>query len=269
MLIQEKAQILWNKKVGPTYYKIGLKCTGNISKVTPGQFVMLDTSGKLSPLLRRPFSIHQLLIENDNTVGFEVLYSVIGNGTGTLSTHKKGDFIDFLGPLGNGFSVSDTLSRIFIVAGGIGVAPMIFLASHLKSINLNPSNCNVFLGSRSKEDLLCLDDFSGLNLTVSTTTEDGSFGEKGFVTAPLEVEIEKEPPDIIFACGPHGMLQAVARIAETNKLPCQVSIETIMACGMGACLGCAIEKKGISENYLHACTHGPVFDASLLKLDTI
>ncbi len=105
-----------------------------------------------------------------------------------------------------------------------------------------------------------------LGIRTHLATEDGSAGEKGFVTDPLETAIQKNRPDIICACGPVAMLRAVAGIAEVNTVPCRISIETIMACGMGACLGCAVEMKETSDKYLHACQDGPVFDASVLKI---
>jgi len=190
----------------------------------------------------------------------------VGEGTKKLSGCKKGDIVDILGPLGNGFSFSDHYKRIFIVAGGIGVAPMLFLASYLQKKGVNPSECMVFLGGRSKDDLLCSDDFLRIGMKIHLTTDDGSAGDRCFVTHPLEIALEKGRPDIIYACGPLEMLKCVAGIAEKHTVTCQVSIETIMACGMGACLGCAVERKETSGNYMHACLDGPVFDAGALHL---
>lgn len=265
-MYQEKVKVLWNNKVGPAYYRIGLTCHRGYSRAAPGQFIMLRFPDQISPLLRRPFSIHRLITTNGRTKGIELLYKVVGDGTKKLSGHKKGDIVDILGPLGNGFSFLDHYQRIFIVAGGIGVAPMLFLASYLQIKGVNLSGCTVFLGGRSKNDLLCRDDFVEIGMKMHITTDDGSAGDQCFVTHPLENALEERRPDIIYACGPLEMLKCIVGIAEKHAVPCQISIETIMACGMGACLGCAVESKEASDNYKHACMDGPVFDASMLKI---
>jgi len=265
-MYQEKVKVLWNDKAGNEYYKIGLTCHRGYSGAKPGQFIMLHFSGPIAPFLPRPFSIHRIIKTGSRTAGIELLYKVVGEGTKKLSGCKKGDIVDILGPLGNGFSFSDHYKRIFIVAGGIGVAPMLFLASYLQKKGVEPSECMVFLGGRSKDDLLCGDDFLRIGMKIHLTTDDGSAGDRCFVTHPLEIALEKGRPDIIYACGPLEMLKCVAGIAEKHTVTCQVSIETIMACGMGACLGCAVERKETSGNYMHVCLDGPVFDAGALHL---
>ncbi len=266
MMFLEKVRVLWNKKAGPLYYRIGLTCHKGYSDAKPGQFIMLRLSDQINPLLRRPFSIHRLIATDGHTEGVELLYKVVGEGTAKLSGCKKGDYVNILGPLGNGFSIPDNCHHIFIIAGGIGVAPMLFLASSLKEKGVDLSRSMVFLGGRSKDDLLGKSDFISLGIKVHLTTEDGSAGETGLVTDPLEMAIKKNRPDIICACGPVEMLRSVAQFAEMHTVPCRVSIETIMACGMGACFGCAVEIKGTSDKYLHACLDGPVFDARVLKI---
>jgi dihydroorotate dehydrogenase electron transfer subunit len=124
----------------------------------------------------------------------------------------------------------------------------------------------VFIGGRTKDDLLCRDDFVQLGLKVETTTDDGSDGDQCLVTHPLAVAVDQRRPDLIVACGPMAMLDCVIGIAEKHHIPCQVSIETMMACGMGACLGCAVEARVDQSGYLHACLDGPVFNAADLKL---
>lgn len=267
-MIQGKVQVLWNNKIGPSYYRIGLKCDRGYSDAKPGQFIMLRLSDQIAPLLRRPFSIHRLITSDGGIKGIEILYKVVGKCTTRLSLCKNGDIVDILGPLGNGFSIPSNYNRIFIVAGGIGVAPMLFLVSFLKEKNIDVSAGKVFLGGRTKDDLLCKDEFLRCGMTVHITTDDGSAGERCFVTHPLETAVKETPPDIIYACGPLQMLKCVVNIAEKYEVPCQVSIETIMACGMGACLGCAVEGKETFAKYMHACVDGPVFDARKLKMDT-
>ncbi|MBN1931471.1 MAG: dihydroorotate dehydrogenase electron transfer subunit [Desulfobacterales bacterium] len=262
-MFQEKVQILWNKKVGPLYYRIGLKSQRIHLNAKPGQFVMLHLADSSAVFLRRPFSIHRLTPYNGPSEGIELLYKVIGKGTQKLSMFKKGNFVDLLGPLGKGFSIPEDLHHIFIVAGGVGVAPMVFLALSLHT-KMDLSQSSVFLGGRTKEDLLCKNDFGALGMNVHISTDDGSAGDKCLVTHPLEIAVKKSRPQIIYACGPWNMLKCVRDIAKKYAVPCQISIETRMACGIGACLGCAVEHQGNGDKYLHACIDGPVFDATTL-----
>ena len=265
-MFQHQAQVLWNEKISAGCYKIGLTCPEHYDVARPGQFIMLGLIGQTDPLLRRPFSIHNLIISEGKTEGFELLYKVVGKATGILSQQPTGVMVDILGPLGTGFIIPRAARNIHLVAGGIGVAPMLFLASRLYRDNFDFSDCRVFLGGRTKEDLLCRDDFVQLGLTVDTTTDDGSAGDQCLVTHPLEEAVDRNPPDLIVACGPMAMLACVTGIAEKHHIACQVSIETAMACGMGACLGCAVEGRADPDRYLHACLDGPVFDAADLKL---
>jgi dihydroorotate dehydrogenase electron transfer subunit len=263
---QQSVQVLWNDLLAPFCYKIGLRTSDRFQTAVPGQFIMLRLGDHVDPLLRRPFSIHQLIIRDAAFQGIELLYKVVGIGTRKLSQLRPGDQVDILGPLGNGFHIAGHVQRAIIVAGGIGVAPMPFLAAHLLAKAIEPAQCKVFIGGKSKDDLLCREDFTNLGLAVHTTTDDGSSGDQCLVTDPVEVEISRSKPDIIFACGPMPMLSCVVGIAEKHGIECQVSIETMMACGMGACLGCAVESRKQPGRYLHTCLNGPVFTADALNL---
>ncbi len=265
-MYQETVQVLWNKQVGSSYFRMGLSCNRGYEAAIPGQFVMLRFVDQISPLLRRPFSVHRLVSENNVSIGIELLYKVVGAGTHQLSSCRIGDRLDVLGPLGRGFTISETYQRIFIAAGGIGVAPMVFLADVLNQRKVDFSQVHLFLGGRSTDDVLCKDAFSGCGASVCTTTDDGSEGDQCLITSPLEIEVERLRPDIIYACGPMDMLKCVIGIAETHSVPCEISIETAMACGIGVCLGCAVERQDSSGKYLHACLDGPVFDASEINL---
>jgi dihydroorotate dehydrogenase electron transfer subunit len=152
------------------------------------------------------------------------------------------------------------------VAGGIGIAPMLFLASHLNLKGFDLSDSTLFIGGRNKADLLCRKTFADFGMKVNVATDDGSDGKKGLVIDLLDLTDKKKRPDVIFACGPYAMLKAVAKLSEAHKILCQISIETIMACGMGACLGCAVETNDITDRYLHTCVDGPVFDSKIIKL---
>jgi dihydroorotate dehydrogenase electron transfer subunit len=221
---------------------------------------------QIDPLLPRPFSIHRLIKQAGVTTGLELLYKVVGKGTQALSLRQPGDHLSLTGPLGRGFAVPVDVAHIKIVAGGIGVAPMIFFLDYLIEHKHDLAGVEVFLGGRSKADLLCLDEFAALGVPVHMTTDDGSSGNQCLVTDPLEIAVVEKRPDIIFACGPMEMLACVAGIADKHGVACQVSIETMMACGMGACLGCAVAGRKSSDKYLHACLNGPVFDIRELKI---
>jgi dihydroorotate dehydrogenase electron transfer subunit len=264
-MFQQQVKVLFNQQIGPAYYKIGLACSEHYSMAKAGQFIMLRTTRQTRPLLRRPFSIHNLIIANGATEGLEVLYKVVGQGTAMLARQKSGDIVDILGPLGSGFLIPRQAGRIFFVGGGIGIAPLVFLASQLDRRNVDLADCRAFIGGRNKEDLLCIDDFIRLGVSVQTTTDDGSAGDQCLITHPLEAVVEQIKPDIIVACGPMEMLACIVGITEKYDVPCQASIETMMACGMGACLGCAVEGREQPDRYLHACLDGPVFDASELN----
>ena len=265
-MFQQLSKVLFNEKVAPAYYKIGLSCSEHYSTAKPGQFIMLRVAGQAEPLLRRPFSIHNLIASNGAAEGLELLYKVVGKGTAALALKKPGDIVDILGPLGTSFKVPRGARHIYIAGGGIGIAPLFFLASQLRRQNVDLSNCRVFIGGRTQEDLLCLGDFAQLGLNLQCTTDDGSAGDQCLVTHPLEMAVERLAPDIIAACGPMAMLACIIGIAEKYGVLCQVSIETMMACGMGACLGCAVEGREHRDRYLHACLDGPVFDAAMLKI---
>ncbi len=245
-----KAKILSNKKIDSSYYKMTLDAPYIAKTAKPGQFVQVRCSDELDPLLRRPFSIHRVK-------DLEILYEVIGKGTEVLSGRKPGEHIDVLGPLGNGFTL--TKDKTIIVAGGIGVAPLVFLAERLAKKPI------VLIGAKTKNLILCEKDFKDLGTEVHVATDDGSQGHKGFVPELLGTR-DKRQGTRVYACGPNAMLKSVADICKKRKLECEVSLEETMACGIGACLGCAVIIKGQGtrdkgQGCKLACKDGPVFDA--------
>jgi dihydroorotate dehydrogenase electron transfer subunit len=265
-MIQQKAIVKWNKPVGGDCFHMALITGQALEKVIPGQFVMIQIDNQESPLLRRPFSISGLIREDDRIAGIELLIKVVGKGTRRLAQMQPGDALDLLGPLGHGFRFPPNANLIYLAAGGIGVAPIRFLAVELLTHGVAPESCRLYLGGRSKQDLICREDFTQLGIAVTVTTDDGSDGDQCLITDPLELAIQEQAPDMVYACGPHGMLACVAGIARRTQVPCQVSIETLMACGLGACLGCAVESKKDAAAYLHACVNGPVFNAADINL---
>ena len=262
----EKAKVLWNRSQGAGYYRMGFGCDGDIIGADPGQFLMVRLEGQQSPLLRRPFSIHRVIVDKNRMIGYEILYKVVGSGTRLLAGARKGDGIDVLGPLGTSFTISPGHTAIYCIAGGIGVAPFLFLADRMASSGLDMSRVSLLLGGRTENDLLCAEDFKAMGLSLGLSTDDGSRGRHGLVTGLLKEAINTSRPDMLYACGPLPMLREVMSIAALHDLPCQVSIETMMACGMGACLGCAVKDKQSSDAYRHACVDGPVFAADEIVL---
>ncbi|MFO7496385.1 MAG: dihydroorotate dehydrogenase electron transfer subunit [Desulfobacterales bacterium] len=264
-MIQTNAQVLWNQAVAPACYRMGLECGGELPRARPGQFVMLRPTAQLSPLLRRPFSIHGLITTEKGVGGIQILYKVVGEGTRLLARLGGGSSVDVLGPLGTHFRMPQRGQRIVIAAGGIGVAPLTFLAAELINAGCNPGDITVFIGGRTRSELICRQDFEGLGIAVHLTTDDGSAGDACLVTHPLEAAVARRPPDILYACGPSAMLACIVGIAEKFGVHCQVSIESLMACGMGACLGCAVAGRQPGGRFLHACLDGPVLDAAELQ----
>jgi dihydroorotate dehydrogenase electron transfer subunit len=259
---QQMVDVKWNQPESSGYYRMGVTCSQIYGHAVPGQFVTLHLPGTLTPLLRRPFTIHRLIRNNGQVIGLEILYKVVGGFTEKLTRINPGDAIDLLGPIGKGFTVSDKYRKLVLVGGGIGVAPLVFLTDALIDTGLDPSDVMVFLGGRTGSDILCADIFQSHRLNLQIATDDGSLGKKSLITEPLEHWLASSRPDMICACGPMPMLRSVAEIARNHDIPCEVSIETIMACGLGACLGCAVNKSDISEKYQHVCIDGPVFDPS-------
>ncbi|MBW1954841.1 MAG: dihydroorotate dehydrogenase electron transfer subunit [Deltaproteobacteria bacterium] len=259
----EQATVLKNERLTPAHYRMTLACHPSYQEAVPGQFVMLHVSGRDAPLLPRPFSIHRFLGLPGGEAAVQVLYRVVGPGTRKMARTREGERVQMVGPLGRGFMLAGAGSRPMVVAGGMGVAPMVFLVEAMLEKGMDPKDCRVFLGARGREELLCRDELIDAGVMLQVTTDDGSDGEHCPVTHPFQTAARADPPERIYACGPEAMLRCVAQAARVLKTPCQVSIETLMACGIGACLGCAVKGKP-QDSYLHVCSEGPVFDTELL-----
>jgi len=252
-----KAKILSNDKVGHVYYKMHLDAPYIARAAKPGQFVQVKCSDSTEPLLRRPFSIHKV------KRGIEILYEAVGRGTDILSRKKEGGFVDVLGPLGSGFSMPDRASslepRAIIIAGGIGAAPLVYLADELAKKKIKTI---VLIGAKTKHLILCEKDFKKVTPEVYVSTDDGSYGCRGLVSKLFHKILkttESKFETIVYVCGPHGMLKCISDICMERNFECQVSLEEKMACGIGACLGCVVNTR--SGNKL-ACKDGPVFNSS-------
>ncbi len=265
-MIQMLATVIGNEMIAPAYGRVALSCGVGVAKAQPGQFVMLGFPEAIDPLLRRPFSIHRLIAGENGDPVLEVLYKVVGKATRRLSQVPAGGRLSLLGPLGRGFQVPAGIGRLYCVAGGFGVAPFVFLAEWLQRRPSPPVELQMFMGGRGREDLLCTADFERLGVPVRLTTDDGSCGDQCRVTDPFAEAMEQRAPELVLACGPKAMLACVLGIVRARRVPCQVSVEAMMACGMGACLGCAVEGRRDPARYLHACIDGPVFDAEAIEL---
>ena len=233
-----------------------LKCTdpnAPLPPMMPGQFAQLRVDGSKETFLRRPISIN-FVDTKQNQIWF--LVQLVGAGSRALGRLKEGDTLNALLPLGNGFSMPVSAEKKhLLVGGGVGTAPLLYLGAQMNLMGMRPT---FLLGARTKDMLLQMEDFQRVG-DVYVTTEDGSAGEKGFVTQ--HSILFKQHFDRISVCGPSPMMKAVAKFARANSVPCEVSLENMMACGLGACL-CCVEKT--VKGNVCVCTEGPVFDINEL-----
>lgn len=256
-MIQDKAEIVSNKVVGAGYYRMALKSHLIVKDAKPGQFVHIRVSEGNDPLLRRPFSMHSL----DDNETFSILYETKGRGSGLLARKKAREVLDIIGPIGHGFNLSARFKRIVLVGGGIGVAPLLMAAQEALR---HKARVTLLLGARKKDHLLCVADFKSMGCDVKMITDDGSSEKKGYVTDLLEPVLTGagKGPAVVLACGPYQMMRRAAIIAGIYDIPCQVSLEESMACGIGACRGCAVMTK---NGYKRVCADGPVFAATEIE----
>ena len=243
-----------NVSLSNQYALLILSSPNKLPEMLPGQFAEVRVDGSSAVFLRRAISIHFVDYETNE---LWLLIQVVGEGTKSLAELKSGDNLNLLLPLGNSYSLpSSKNAKLLLIGGGCGVAPLLYLGSYLKS---NGFEVNFLLGARSKADLLQLCEYERFG-NVFATTEDGSYGEAGFVTDHTVLKASNF--DFIYTCGPTPMMKAVASYAAKTKTNCEVSLENTMACGIGACLCCVTET---TEGHLCVCTEGPVFNITKLK----
>jgi len=252
-LKQVIAPVISNSEVMPGVHLIWLEAPQISSEAQPGQFVMVRCGE--DTLLRRPLSIHQVAGGK-----IALLFSVVGNGTNWLSGRQEGDTVDLLGPLGNGFSIHPDAKNLLLLAGGIGIAPLYFLAQ--EAINKEQSVIMIY-GAQSKNQL-----YPGQNLPVGVklfaATDDGSVGYHGLVTDLIPDYVKQA--DQVFACGPMPMYKTMAQMPELKNKPVQISLEIMMGCGRGLCYGCSIKTK---QGMKKVCADGPVFELDDILWDEI
>jgi len=251
----QNLQVVSNHRLNKDHVVLELKSPVTLEGIVPGQFANILVDKSPAIFLRRPFSIYQVDYKC-NTVSF--LIKCIGEGTKTLSTTSIGENLSVIFPLGQGFTDPPAISKVLLVGGGVGVAPLLLLAERLQDLG---HEVHILLGARNAEDLIELDIFSKFGI-LHTTTEDGTHGTNGFVTNHAVMIEQLKTFKKIYTCGPEPMMKAVAKLARTNDVDCEVSLENTMACGYGVCLCCVTET---TEGHRCVCTDGPVFDIKQLK----
>lgn len=241
-------------------FKLTLSSSFISNRAKPGNFVHVRVGSTDHPLLRRAFSIQSVSKAKSS---FDILFRVVGKGTEILSQVNPGETLDILGPIGNSFALPPKSKKVMLVAGGMGIAPLWFLFTHLVEKGFDPGRITFLLGAKNKKELLYLDKLRKSKVKLVVTTDDGSIGIKGLITDAFLKEIAKNKLDhknlLVYSCGPPMMLAKMSGMAKEYDLACQVSLETNMACGVGACWGCVV--KSSDGTYQRVCADGPVFDA--------
>ena len=265
-----QATVTANTALSRDYNVLALAAPRVADAAIPGQFLMVKAAAGHDPLLRRPFSVFEILRNaSGHATGVSILVKRIGVSTGLLYDANVGDTVACLGPLGQPFTLVDAPAEGWMVAGGVGLAPFWTLAEALVARGVKTT---LFYGARRAAELFYLDFFRSLGVELVLTTEDGSGGEKGRVIAPLDRALAARPagrPVTIYACGPAGMLEATAKTAAAFNRPCEVSVERIMGCGMGGCYSCIVPMRTESGGLHHvrSCLAGPVLDAAQIVWD--
>jgi dihydroorotate dehydrogenase electron transfer subunit len=264
MAMDTTGRVLRNSRITSDCFLLEVDCAPIAAAAVPGQFVMLKTSDNDQLDLRRPFSLYRcyspLHPEQEKRGRISLLYKKVGAGTGRMTAFKEGQDVGLIGPLGTGYAPPSLPSSPVqvLIAGGIGIASLSFLAESLNSANLF-----VFIGGRTGQDVLCLEDFRRRNARLFIATEDGSLGTQGTVIDLFFSQSERfkgKESQYLYACGPMGMLKALAARLEPGRFICQVSLESRMACGFGACWGCVVKTTDLETPYQRVCKEGPVFD---------
>jgi len=251
----QNLRVVANLRLNDDHHLLQLQAQDHLEKIYPGQFANILVDHSQSVFLRRPFSIHA--VDYLNNI-ISILIKGIGEGTRSLSQTPVDSYLNVIFPLGNGFSLPVSAEKVLLVGGGCGVAPLLHLAQVLSE---NSNNISILLGARSAEDLVELDQYE-IYGKLLTTTEDGTHGEKGFVTDHPVFGEELGHFTRIYSCGPEPMMKAVAAKAKQREVTCEVSLENTMACGFGVCLCCVTET---TLGHKCVCTDGPVFNINQLK----
>jgi len=265
------ADVLENVPLAERTFRVRLRCPDIASRIRPGQFLMLRLPGRTDPLLARPFALYDTVLDDaGEPFAVDVVYLVVGKMTKLLADVREGDRLEIWGPLGNGFPELGNVPHVALVAGGIGQTPFLAYVRELlgsrgyagEPPRRRADRVTLFYGVRSANLAAGVDAFQEAGATVHIATEDGTAGERGYVTRVLADTCTDAP---IVACGPEPMLHAVAKLAADWHVGCYVSLETPMACGVGICFSCVTRvKQNDGWDYQRVCVDGPVFDATKL-----
>ena len=257
------AELIKKEKLLEGLYKFSVDAKEIVELANPGNFIEIRINENSDPFLRRPISIYNL--DKKNGV-LEFIFQVKGKGTELLAKKKEGDKIDIIGPLGNGTFKFEEYKNIAVIGGGIGIFPLYELSKQAKNAG---KKVYTYLGFRNKDLVTLENEFDEVSTMLTITTDDGSYKNSGFAINYLENDLEKNNIDCIYACGPLPMLKAVKKLAEEKEIPCQISLEEKMGCGMGVCLGCAVRTATSTDDnpqYLHVCKAGPVFNSKMVQI---
>lgn len=260
MPVNKKAKLVRKIQLKEDLFQFDVEEKEMAETAKPGQFLEIRVADAIDPLLRRPISIYN--VDKENGI-LSFIFQVKGKGTKILATKNKGEEIDIIGPLGYGtFQILEN-KKVAIIGGGIGTFPLHELAKNLKG----KSEVNTYLGFRNKEAVVLEEEFAKVSDKLVITTDDGSYGISGFAINVLKDDIKNGKIDFIYACGPLPMLKAVRQLSIEENIPCQISLEERMGCGIGVCLGCAVKvMKDGKERYGHVCKEGPVFYATDVEI---
>ena len=275
MPVDIEAAVIDNRRLSADYNVLSLAAPEIAEGARPGQFVMIRTSdaASTSPLLRRPFSIFEILRDGGGApIGVSIFNKRAGVGTSILARVEKGTRLSTLGPLGRPFEAVDPPAEGWMVAGGVGLAPFVTLAEALVA---RGTPATLFYGARRAEELYCVELFEALGVRVVLATEDGSRGVRGRITAPLDAALNDRPlgsPVKLYVCGPTPMMRACAQLANAHGRACDVSLEQVMGCGLGGCYSCVVLARsadGGRPHHTRTCIEGPVFDAQRIVWDAV
>ena len=273
MPVDIDATVIENRRLSADYNVLSLAAPDIAAAARPGQFVMIKTSGGMDPLLRRPFSIFELLRDGSGRPsGISIFNKRVGAGTTLLSRVEAGARLPLLGPLGRPFEPVDPPAEAWMVAGGVGLAPFVTLATALAA---RKTRTTLFYGARRADELYCVELFDALGVTIVLATEDGSRGVRGRITVPLDAALGERPlghPAKLYVCGPTPMMRACAQRAAVHGRACDVSLEQVMGCGLGGCYSCVVLARsadGGTPHHTRTCVEGPVFDARRVVWDAV
>lgn len=255
--LQETGRIFANVRIAPGVYRMTVTAAGIAAATRPGQFVHVRTPKHPVQMLRMPFAVYDADTVNGTV---DICYQVVGEGTAQLAELAEGDELDLIGPIGNGWNPPEGARHALLIAGGVGAPALNLLARQLAASGVR---VDVVMGFRGKENICCVERFEASVAVgggkIFITTDDGSFGTHGFVTAESDALIASGEYDYVAVCGPTPMMANAVKPALEHGVPCQVSMEKLMACGVGACLSCVVDT---SSGKKRCCVDGPVFDAS-------